>query len=196
MHGFIVGGMSFSFNPRFSQKPVKTVTIEVKKQIISLLPPVYQQGEKLRMKSVKSKQRMLKNKDVISENNQQKPVFDVVQKSKIVEQEMSPSVLGSDNEMILRYHDVVKQKIEHARRYPYFAKQKFIEGTVHLKFCIHSDGTPTNVEIIKSSGYVILDREAVETIRRASPFPAIPDDLCSELLSMSFSLIFKIKHDF
>jgi protein TonB len=43
------------------------------------------------------------------------------------------------------------------------------------------DGTVTDVQVISSSGFDVLDAAAVETIRNAAPMPRIPSELPGHL---------------
>jgi TonB family protein len=42
-------------------------------------------------------------------------------------------------------------------------------------FGIDPSGRPHDIEIADSSGYKVLDKEVIKIIRRASPYPYIPD---------------------
>ncbi len=80
-----------------------------------------------------------------------------------------------DTEKMLRYQDAVKQRIQSARRYPRWARRHGVEGAVGVSFLVLSDGSSKNIRLTRSSGYKILDEEALATIKRAGPFPPIPE---------------------
>ena len=96
-------------------------------------------------------------------------------------------------EVMLRYQNIVRQMIEEKKEYPYWAKIRGIEGRVHLKFVILSNGEVQNIEIVRSSGSSILDKEAISTIKRASPFPPIPKELELSLIQMEIPIIFALQ---
>jgi len=96
--------------------------------------------------------------------------------------------------LMLNYQKAVKEKIEDYRRYPYWARKQGFEGIVHLKFIILSTGVVKDIKIIKSSGFNILDKEAISTIKRASPFPPIPSELNTFSLPMEISIVFKLQY--
>jgi protein TonB len=58
--------------------------------------------------------------------------------------------------------------------YPERAREMGWQGKVKVSFVISSDGLVKDIRIIKSSGVDILDRNAVETVKKASPFPKPP----------------------
>lgn len=72
------------------------------------------------------------------------------------------------------WRQLLRDKIERAKRYPPEARRSGIEGTTEVQFRIVEDGRVEEVTVVKSSGFPILDQASVETIRRAAPLPGIP----------------------
>lgn len=68
--------------------------------------------------------------------------------------------------------DMIQKKII----YPALAKRMGWEGKVTVSFIVVSDGRVRNIEVKEGSGRDILDKNAVETIRITSPFPAPPTE--------------------
>jgi protein TonB len=65
--------------------------------------------------------------------------------------------------------ETLRDRIEELKRYPPMARINNWQGKVVLKFVVKEDGTVENLEVVQSSGHAVLDEEAMETIRRASP---------------------------
>ncbi|MDP2168367.1 MAG: energy transducer TonB [Thermodesulfovibrionales bacterium] len=63
--------------------------------------------------------------------------------------------------------DTIQKKIT----YPAIARQMGLEGSVVVSFIVRSDGSAKDITIKESSGIEILDRSAVEAVKKASPFP-------------------------
>lgn len=101
--------------------------------------------------------------------------------------------VDSAQETMLCYQDMVKQKIEEAKRYPVFAKRQGIEGAVHLSFTVLFNGLSKDIKIVRSSDSKILDEEAIETIKRAGPFPPFPKEINREFILMEVVLIFNLE---
>jgi protein TonB len=60
--------------------------------------------------------------------------------------------------------------------YPSLAKRRGYEGTVMLRLLVSKDGRVVEAEVLQSSGYSILDRNAVDFIQRKWRFtPALKD---------------------
>lgn len=58
--------------------------------------------------------------------------------------------------------------------YPAAAKRMGWEGKVVVSFVVEEDGHVSDVKVIEGSGFGVLDRNAVETIKKSSPFPKPP----------------------
>jgi len=86
----------------------------------------------------------------------------------------------------------VRRKIESKKRYPLAAQRAVVEGSVGVKMTILKDGCLEQVDIAESSGHEILDRAALRSVRRASPFPPIPEDAKRDKVQMSIYLVFEI----
>ncbi len=67
----------------------------------------------------------------------------------------------------------IRRQIEQNKIYPDAARREGIQGTVELRFRIAADGSVEAVEILRSSGFGILDEASQQTIRRAGPYPLI-----------------------
>lgn len=74
----------------------------------------------------------------------------------------------------ISYFAKLKSKIELVWNYPSLSIMRGEQGTVKLKFTIRADGTLEDVKVIESSGYTLLDEEAVRAVKVASPYPPFP----------------------
>ena len=59
-------------------------------------------------------------------------------------------------------------------RFPDEAKRQRQRSVVQVSFTVTSDGGLAGVSLARSAGSPILDQAALDTVRRAAPFPAIP----------------------
>lgn len=103
-----------------------------------------------------------------------------------------PKVNQPAEEEMLRYQDMVKQRIEERRIYPAWARKQRIEGMVLVSFIILANGQAQEINIIRSSGSSILDQEASNTIKMASPFAPIPEGTGAYFIQMDVSLVFTL----
>jgi TonB family protein len=68
---------------------------------------------------------------------------------------------------------VIESQIERSKNYPRMARERGIQGMVHVRFKVSPSGDVEKVEIVKSSGYAILDAASVKTVYRAAPMPYV-----------------------
>ena len=68
---------------------------------------------------------------------------------------------------------VIVSSIERVKSYPRLARERGIQGVVHLRFRVRPEGEVDTVEIVRSSGYEILDTASVRTVYRAAPMPYV-----------------------
>lgn len=80
------------------------------------------------------------------------------------------------------YRHAVTTRLAAQRYYPQEALLRRYEGTGKILFRIDRNGRLLEVAIRTSTGWQVLDRAAVDQVRRAAPFPPIPDELPDELV--------------
>ncbi len=68
---------------------------------------------------------------------------------------------------------VIESQIERSKNYPRVARERGIQGVVHVRFKLKPTGDVETVEIVQSSGYDILDTASVRTVYRAAPMPYV-----------------------
>ena len=68
----------------------------------------------------------------------------------------------------------VKERVERYKKYPKKALEESIEGKVILEITVESSGILNKVNVYFSSGSLLLDGEAVRTVKVASPFKPCP----------------------
>ena len=65
-------------------------------------------------------------------------------------------------------------KIAAAKHYPRIARKRGYEGKPVISFSLRQDGELAELTIIEPSLYTVLDRAALEAVRRAVPYPPFP----------------------
>ena len=66
--------------------------------------------------------------------------------------------------------------LEKYRRYPAAARGRREEGVAYVAFRMNRAGAVLSATILRSSRSALLDRAALETLRRAQPLPTVPED--------------------
>ena len=111
---------------------------------------------------------------------------------------MTPSRDGTDlNEEVVRldstdpnyvsYLSSIKRDIELVWEYPPPALRQGIQGRLVVEFRIKQNGSLMGAKLVHSSGYPILDEEAIRAIQAAAPFHPIPRWIGKERLAISAS---------
>jgi protein TonB len=90
-------------------------------------------------------------------------------------------VSGPPSTAVIKFQQALLRHVARYQRYPNAARALRLEGKVDTQFSMGRDGTLLGVWVKTSSGQAMLDREAIETIRRAQPLPSIPPELPDHL---------------
>ncbi len=88
----------------------------------------------------------------------------------------APPERRASNDTEASWDTVLKAHLEKHRRYPLTARAMRIQGIAHVRFRMSRAGKLISVTLSRSSGFDILDRAALDTIRRAQPLPPIPTE--------------------
>lgn len=78
------------------------------------------------------------------------------------------------NAAVSNYPGKIITRLRAAMRFPKDAKGKGLKGEARVAFTVTASGGLGSVRLLHSSGNAALDRAALETVRRAAPFPPIP----------------------
>jgi periplasmic protein TonB len=82
----------------------------------------------------------------------------------------------------LSYFTHLKQKIDRAWSYPVEATTQGIHGQLVLFFVLRRSGQVSRVELLRSSGSKLLDKEAWEAVLNVGPFDPFPPQIPEEEL--------------
>ncbi|ABD88454.1 energy transducer TonB [Rhodopseudomonas palustris] len=88
-----------------------------------------------------------------------------------------PSTTHAPSPATLEFRNALLRHIAQFQRYPRAAEPKRLQGTVRAVFSVSRDGRLLGAWVKTSSGEVVLDQAAIETLRRAQPLPVIPSAL-------------------
>ncbi len=88
---------------------------------------------------------------------------------------LSPKTGSPDGAALDDYRPMVLALLQRAKRYPLAAERRGLEGTVEIAFIIAQDGRLSEPEVIVSSRHAVLDRAALDLVRRVGIVPPPPD---------------------
>ncbi len=88
--------------------------------------------------------------------------------------EGSPTPEKARNRYLREHFAYIREAIMKHLIYPSLARRMNWSGRVTLAFVVGEDGGVSDIRVVESSGYPLLDRSAVDTVRKAAPFPKPP----------------------
>ena len=94
---------------------------------------------------------------------------------------------GADN-----YFNLIRAMIEKQKKYPYSARKRRIQGRVVVRLIIDSDGGLHGLNLVKKAESDILNRAALDAVRRAAPFPGPPKSLRSGPVRLEVPIVFNL----
>jgi protein TonB len=80
---------------------------------------------------------------------------------------------AAGNAAVSKYPGQVQRALRRALRFPKGAGSA--RGEVQVTFVVSSSGAASQIAVSQSSGHAVLDKEAIATVKRAAPFPPIPE---------------------
>jgi len=88
---------------------------------------------------------------------------------------------------------MVRSKIEKAKFYPRWARERGYEGVVGVQFVILPDGKVGGVKVVRPCHCEILNKAACEAIMKAAPFNPRPKDVEDGEMAMEIDIGFKLE---
>ena len=79
------------------------------------------------------------------------------------------------------------------KRYPSQAMEKGWQGRVEVRLIIGANGFTQSLSIRKSSGYEILDKQALDIVIKAKPLTPIPASLRGRQFTIDIPIIFDLQ---
>jgi TonB family protein len=112
-----------------------------------------------------------------------------------------PSVAGSEELPVQvavandnnhqQFASLLHQAIDKHKRYPYQAKRQHRAGLVKLQFVVHPDGQVTDVSVVESSRFDVLDEAARDAVNAISPFQ-LAENYINEQKSYDVDIDFRL----
>lgn len=97
------------------------------------------------------------------------------------------------NAALNQYGSTLGRAIAKHKQYPKIAQMRGWQGQCLLDLKIDSAGNVQSASIKESSGYESLDKQALEMLRKASPFPTPPDALKGRSFNITVPISFKLE---
>lgn len=119
-----------------------------------------------------------KSQSKTSAKTSAKPLNERIENLNLKSNESTKSSILSSKQSEESALNKIQEAIQKAQIYPPIAQKKRMSGVVKVEFMWMSDKTLADLKIIQSSGYTLLDKSALESIRKASlNFPSYERNL-------------------
>lgn len=105
--------------------------------------------------------------------------------SRMQSTETVSSLLTAKQEATAPYLEKFRQKVElyGNRNYPEQARIHGLVGEVRLMVILNAQGGVRDIHLMKSSGYDILDKAAIDSVKKSSPFGVFDENLREKQIS-------------
>ncbi|MEO8418523.1 MAG: energy transducer TonB [Methylophilaceae bacterium] len=91
------------------------------------------------------------------------------------------------------YGNLLAREIAKHKQYPKVAQMRGWQGRVIVELQIDGSGNVLSSIIHDPSGYEVLDRQALEMVKKASPFPSPPDALRGRTFNILVPVSFRLE---
>lgn len=85
------------------------------------------------------------------------------------------------------------QHLQSRKHYPRAAQSRRQEGIAVIRFVLDRQGSLLAARLERSSGFEILDEEALDLLHRAQPLPPPPPDVTSDRIELAIPIEFLLK---
>ncbi len=100
--------------------------------------------------------------------------------------------IGTQSLKYASYMQHVKDQIEGVWEYPEEAQLKNQQGSLLLLFSIDKNGRLVALKLLRSSGFPLLDKAAMDAVREAAPFPPLPKRLKLDRLNVYATFSYRL----
>ena len=111
-----------------------------------------------------------------------------------VKRTKDPKAITLDTEDLeyTSYMNGMKRRIETIWEYPEAARRDGIQGDLLMRFTIAKSGKVGDVEVLKSSGYPMLDDAAKKALLDASPFNPLPNNWKRDAFTITGNFVYSL----
>ena len=104
----------------------------------------------------------------------------------------APRTSAPDPQTLAAYGKHLAGAVAAHQRYPRLALMRQWQGTTLLQLQLDREGGLTEVRVLNSSGHDILDKQAIDMVRAALPFPPLPAGLSGRALTVDVPVVFRL----
>jgi len=102
------------------------------------------------------------------------------------------SKAAPDSSLLDNYGKILSSLIARYQRYPHIAQLRGWQGTTQVQIFVSTAGRMVNAVILRSSGFEVLDNQALEMVQQAVPLPQPPEALRGREFTVMVPIVFKL----
>jgi protein TonB len=91
------------------------------------------------------------------------------------------------------YKSQISLRLNRYKKYPTDAMTRRLNGVAKVSFRVNAQGRVSAARLSASSGYPVLDEEALALLKRCSPFPPIPQGLGLASMELDVPISFSVR---
>lgn len=117
------------------------------------------------------------------------------------QEELDESIFDDEDDFEFTAESLLKEQLYYTQlakythkflKYPQKAFERGREGNIRLRVTINRNGKVADVELLEEAKYSSLNREAKMAVKRASPYPPMPEEVGGDDYSFTFRIAFKV----
>ena len=90
------------------------------------------------------------------------------------------------------YIESLRRKVGGNARYPEYARRTRQQGAADVVFAVRENGEVEGVKLSNSSGFIVLDVEALRNVRESAPFGPVPGGVAESPLTVRLTLTYEL----
>jgi periplasmic protein TonB len=110
-----------------------------------------------------------------------------------VEAAAPPPPSAPDPALLKAYGGVLAQAIGRRKNYPRLARIRNWQGTAELRLQLGTDGTLKGLTLARSSGFPVLDEQALTMVKETVPLPEMPEGLRGREFAITVPVVFRLE---
>jgi|GEM_PF-1524187 len=111
--------------------------------------------------------------------------------SQVAEPRPVPNII--DPKVLQGYSRGIQRKISSRKKYPKRAKRTGKEGQLTVRFTVLKSGEIEDLILVTKTPYEELNKAGLNAVKRAAPFPSLPEEIGEDYLVLELPFKFEIK---
>lgn len=104
----------------------------------------------------------------------------------------SPASEGLDADGLRQFRLALAREARRFKRYPARALEAGWSGTAEVRLTFVADAAGSRAEVVRGSGYGVLDEAALEMLRQATPATPLPESLRGRAFAINLPVVFDL----